>query len=132
MPPDSVRRLRPGEKTALSTRVDIDEGLDEHGQVPIARGPVVASDTPRTTAPPALGPDALTGAVLALIAEVSGGHRTVTAEDDLFEMEFDSLMMAKLAARISRQLGAEVPLRAYFDAENVGDLIATVQAAAPA
>jgi len=126
---DVVRRLRPGEQLLPSVNFSAAESdVDENAQAPIACGPVPS----QSMAPRAAGPHEVTGAVLALVAEVLGGDRAVSPDDDLFEMEFDSLMMAKLAARVYGRLGAELPLRAYFEAENVGDLIAIVQAAVPA
>jgi acyl carrier protein len=126
---DVVRRLRPGEQTLQSVNFNAAESdVDENARAPIACGPVPAQSMP----PRATEPHEVAGAVLALVAEVLGGDRTVSTDDDLFEMEFDSLMMARLAARVYGRLGAELPLRAYFEAESVGDLIAIVQAAVPA
>ena len=145
---DVVRRLRPGEQMLQSVNFNAAESdVDENAQAPIACGPVPTQGgvggarLRQNPAPPALPqnaprsatePHEVAGAVLALVAEVLGGDRTVSTDDDLFEMEFDSLMMAKLAARVYGRLGAELPLRAYFEAESVGDLIAIVQAAVPA
>ena len=126
---DVVRRLRPGEQLLQAVNFNAAESdVDENARAPIACGPVPSQKDP----PRATEPHEVAAAVLALVAEVLGGDRTVSTDDDLFELEFDSLMMAKLAARVYGRIGAELPLRAYFEAESVGDLIAIVQAAVPA
>src|SRR5689334_18728319 len=76
---DTVRRLRPDEPRPAPESFETG-GSGTSGPVPIACGPLAARDRPRPPAPAATsGPDAVAGAVLALVAEVLGGDRPVRA-----------------------------------------------------
>jgi acyl carrier protein len=72
--------------------------------------------------------------VLDIVREVLRGKRADVAvglQDDLFDLGFDSLVIAQVAARVRERLGVDPPLSAYFDAGTVAELGAMV-AAAPA
>jgi acyl carrier protein len=64
----------------------------------------------------------LDAVVLDIVQEVLR-RPTVAPDDDLFDLGFDSLMIAMTAARIQRRLGVEIPLAVYFDAETVAHLV---------
>ncbi|WP_433040556.1 acyl carrier protein [Dactylosporangium sp. CS-033363] len=64
-------------------------------------------------------------AVYAIVDEVL--ERPVRPEDDLFALGFDSLLIARTAARVRERLGVELPLAEYFNAGTVADLAAAVE-----
>jgi len=57
--------------------------------------------------------------------------RAVALDDDLFDLGFDSLLVARAAARVRERLAVDAPLSVYFDAATPADLAAALAAAGP-
>ncbi|GAA3287785.1 acyl carrier protein [Dactylosporangium vinaceum] len=69
-------------------------------------------------------------AVYAIVDEVLrgvDGARPVRPEDDLYDLGFDSLLIARTAARVRERLGVDLPLAEYFNAGTVAELAAAVE-----
>jgi len=64
-------------------------------------------------------------AVYAIVDEVL--QRPVQPEDVLYDLGFDSLLIARTAARVRERLGVDLPLAEYFNAGTVADLAAAVE-----
>ncbi|MFF8919313.1 amino acid adenylation domain-containing protein [Streptomyces sp. NPDC015032] len=60
-------------------------------------------------------------AVCALVGEVLGVPEAMP-HDNLFDLGGNSLLAAKLASRIRKELGVSVPMRSVFDAETLAEL----------
>jgi amino acid adenylation domain-containing protein len=69
--------------------------------------------------------------VAGIFAEVLGRER-VGIHDDFFDLGGHSLLATQVVARLRVAMGAEVPLRALFEAPTVAELAERVLAAAPA
>jgi acyl carrier protein len=54
-------------------------------------------------------------------------ERPVGPEEDLYDLGFDSLLIARTAARVRERLGVDLPLAAYFNAGTVAELAAAVE-----
>ena len=89
------------------------------GARPALDGPFVAARTPLEEALAALWSSML-------------DVREVGVCDDFFELGGDSLLAARMLARLHAALGAEIPLRAFFASPTVEGLAALIVAAAPA
>jgi len=68
--------------------------------------------------------------VLEIVRDVLG-NAEVRPEHDLFELGFDSLRIARTAARVRERLDVDLPLSVYFDMSTVAELAGTVDAARP-
>jgi acyl carrier protein len=66
--------------------------------------------------------------VLEIVRDVLG-DAGVRLDDDLFELGYDSLRIARTAARVRERLDVDLPLSVYFDAATVAELAGTVDAA---
>jgi acyl carrier protein len=66
--------------------------------------------------------------VLDIVREVLDGQ-PVALDDDLFDLGFDSLLVARAAARVRERLAVDPPLSAYFDAATPADLVIAIAAA---
>ncbi|WP_426502049.1 acyl carrier protein [Dactylosporangium sp. McL0621] len=69
-----------------------------------------------------------TEAVYAIVDEVL--ERPARPDDDLYDLGFDSLLIARTAARVRERLGVDLPLAEYFNAGTVAELAAAVEARA--
>jgi acyl carrier protein len=69
--------------------------------------------------------------VLDIVREVLDGQ-PVAPDDDLFDLGFDSLLVARTAARVRERLAVDPPLSVYFDAATPADLAAMISAAVAA
>ncbi|MEU7871441.1 acyl carrier protein [Dactylosporangium sp. NPDC049140] len=69
-----------------------------------------------------------TEAVYAIVGEVL--ERPARPDDDLYDLGFDSLLIARTAARVRERLGVDLPLAEYFNAGTVAELAAAVAARA--
>ncbi len=67
--------------------------------------------------------------VLDIVRELLDG-RPVALDDDLFDLGFDSLLIARAAARVRERLDVDPPLSVYFDAATPADLVAAITAGA--
>ncbi|WP_037685865.1 phosphopantetheine-binding protein, partial [Streptomyces aureocirculatus] len=61
-----------------------------------------------------------------LVAQVLKVER-VGMSDDFFDLGGDSLLATRLASRIGKTLGAGVPIRAVFEADDIAALARTVR-----
>ncbi|MGU3435771.1 non-ribosomal peptide synthase/polyketide synthase [Actinomycetes bacterium M1A6_2h] len=61
-----------------------------------------------------------------MVADVVGGEHPIGLDDDFFDLGGNSLSATRVAARLSTALGADVPVRAVFDAPRVADLARAV------
>ncbi|HEV7589345.1 MAG TPA: amino acid adenylation domain-containing protein, partial [Longimicrobium sp.] len=99
-----------------------------NGKVDRAALPAPAADAARPYAPPRTPAEE---AVCRIWEEVLGAAR-VGVDDDFFELGGHSLRATQVASRIRLALGAELPLRAVFEARTPAELAAAVESAAPA
>ena len=94
-------------------------GKVDRGALPDPGAPAAPFTPPRTPAEAALA---------ALWAEVLGAER-VGVDDDFFGLGGHSLLAARVIGRVRDRLGADLPVRALFEAPTVAALAARMEAA---
>ena len=73
-----------------------------------------------TTSAPAPA-DVVALALCGLCEEILGAD-AVSPQDDLFDLDPDSLSLTRLNARIQETWGVEVPVDVFYDTEHIADL----------
>jgi acyl transferase domain-containing protein len=108
----------PGEE-----RLPVDDGFSAPQQAPAEKssGPETEHSRPELATPYA-APRTDTERVLAGIWEDVLGIRPVGIHDDFYELGGHSLLALQVLSRVRQALGAELPLRAIFDAPTVARL----------
>lgn len=71
--------------------------------------------------------DTLTGVIVDAFTEVFGAREPISADSDFFEIGGDSILAARVVARLRRQLGIAVTMRDMFSARTVGALAETLR-----
>lgn len=105
--------------------------LTAHGKVDYTALPAPATERPRLTTPYAPTVLRLERHVAGVLAELLGVDR-VGRHDNFVELGGDSLLAARAALRLGRELGVDVPIRILFDQPTVARVAAWLSAAAPA
>jgi acyl carrier protein len=88
-----------------------------------------ALPTPERAERTYVAPRDATEALLARIVGEGLGIGQVGVHDDFVELGGDSLLAARLAARIRGEFGVELPLRVLFDGPTIGQLAERVREA---
>ncbi|HEV2147027.1 MAG TPA: phosphopantetheine-binding protein, partial [Longimicrobiaceae bacterium] len=88
---------------------------------PEAGGEESVYEAPRTAV------EELVAGIWAEVLELGDGRR-IGVQDDFFQMGGHSLLATQVIARVQQVFGVDLPLRALFEAPNVGDFAARVDA----